>query len=129
MFISLEGKAAVVTGASRGIGLAIVKELAKSGANVVATTRRASSELEEWSKSHSVLPIEADAVTQEGAEKVMDEANSRFGKIDILVNNIGALDARQAVGFQEVKDPEWAEIVEINLMRVSSAPLVQLYLT
>ncbi|WP_213584741.1 SDR family NAD(P)-dependent oxidoreductase [Paenibacillus sp. J2TS4] len=118
MFISLEGKVAVVTGASRGIGLAIVQELTKSGAHVVAATRRVSGELEEWSKTHSVLIVEADAVTEEGARIVMKETAGRFGQIDILVNNIGATDPRQSVGFQEITDAEWMQMVEINLMSV-----------
>ncbi|MBW8348012.1 SDR family oxidoreductase [Bacillus sp. IITD106] len=118
MFISLEGKVAVVTGASRGIGLAIVQELAKSGASVVAASRRMSSELNEWSKTHDVCIVEADAVTEEGARKVMEETVHRFGQIDILINNIGATDPRQSIGFLEITDGEWMEMVEVNLMSV-----------
>src|SRR5690625_2395372 len=130
MFISLEGKVAVVTGASRGIGLAIVQQFANSGAKVVASTRQTSDELESLSQSHSVLPVVADAVTESGAIQVVDNAVKEFGKIDILINNIGATDPRQGVGFQEITDKEWMEMVEVNLMSVVRSIRVALpYLT
>lgn len=118
MFITLEGKVAVVTGASRGIGLAIVQQLAHSGAKVAASTRQASEKLENLSQNHSVLPVVADAVTNSGAHQVVDDAVKNFGKIDILINNIGATDPRQGVGFQEITDEEWMEMVNVNLMSV-----------
>ena len=118
MFISLEGKVAVVTGASRGIGLAIVQQLAESGAEVVASTRQTSEELESLSQTHSVLPVQAHDVTETGANQVVNDAVKKFGKLDILINNIGATDPRQGVGFQEITDKEWMEMVEVNLMSV-----------
>lgn len=118
MNISLEGKVAIVTGASRGIGLAIVQQLAESGARVVASTRQTSAELESLSHSQAVLPVIVDAVTRAGANQVMSQAVDNYGKIDILVNNIGATDPRQGVGFLEITDEEWLEMIDVNLMSV-----------
>lgn len=118
MQISLEGKVALVTGASRGIGLAVAKALSDSGAKVVASTRKRSEELEELARTGRVFPVVANAITAEGAHQLADEVNSRFGKADILVNNIGATDLRRGAGFLEITDEEWNEMVEVNLMSV-----------
>lgn len=118
MIISLEGKVAVVTGASRGIGLAIVKELANSGARVVASTRRISDELKRLSDTYPIYAVEVDAITDQGANEVVQKAVAQYGRIDILVNNIGATDPRQSVGFQEITDEEWQAMVDINLFSV-----------
>lgn len=118
MLISLQNKVAVVTGASRGIGLATVRQLAHAGAQVAASTRRISEELKRLSQNFAVLPVTADAVTEKGAIQVIESAVDRFGKVDILINNIGATDPRRDVGFQEITDEEWMEMVEVNLMSV-----------
>ncbi|SEN67603.1 SDR family NAD(P)-dependent oxidoreductase [Lihuaxuella thermophila] len=118
MQISLEGKVAIVTGASQGIGLATVKALAQSGAKVVASTRKPSEELVKLSKSTSVLPVVADATAMEGAQKIVNEAAAKYGRLDILVNNIGAVDRRQNIGFLELTDEEWLEMIHVNFMSV-----------
>ena len=118
MEISLKDKVALVTGASRGIGLAVVRAFAEAGAHVVASARRPSRELAELAQSGRVIHVAANAVTAEGAERLAEEAKSRFGAADILVNNIGATDPRRGAGFLAITDEEWDEMVQVNLMSV-----------
>ncbi|MGY4688807.1 SDR family NAD(P)-dependent oxidoreductase [Salibacterium sp. K-3] len=117
MQVSLKDKVAVVTGGSRGIGLSIVKAMSSAGARVAASTRKPTDELTNISKTASVLPVISDAVTKEGAQKLIDETIAKYGKIDILVNNIGALGQRDA-GFLEITDNEWENMLDANLMSV-----------
>jgi 3-oxoacyl-[acyl-carrier protein] reductase len=92
MDLRLEGKVAVVTGSSRGIGRAIATRLVEEGAAVVFCARGAYA-LEEAvtaapgpGRAHGVV---ADVSTEDGAERVVDAAKSTFGGLDILVNNVG----------------------------------------
>ncbi len=121
MNISLEGKVAVVTGSSRGIGLATVKTLAQSGAKVVAAARQVTEDLWELANAYDVYPIIANGATTEGAEHVVQETVHRYGRLDILVNNIGATDARAGQGFLQLTDDDWSEMMDINLMSVVRA--------
>ncbi|TQM67469.1 NAD(P)-dependent dehydrogenase (short-subunit alcohol dehydrogenase family) [Actinomadura hallensis] len=95
MRTGLEGKTAVVTGASRGIGKAIAFALAAEGANVVLSSRKQESldevakELREAHPGAGVLPKAAHVGDAESAAACMDAAVAEFGGIDILVNNAG----------------------------------------
>jgi len=121
MHIFLEGKVAIVTGASRGIGLATVKALAEAGAAVIASARKVSEELAALAGTGRVFPVAVNAAQAQGALRLAREASSRFGKLDILVNNIGAADPRRGAGFLAISDEEWLELVEVNLMSVVRA--------
>lgn len=118
MNISLEGKVAIVTGAGRGIGLATVRALAESGADVIAASRQITAELKELEDTGKVLTVIANAAKAEGAEQVVKEALNRYGRLDILVNNIGATDTRSGEGFLQLSDADWAEMMDVNLMSV-----------
>jgi NAD(P)-dependent dehydrogenase (short-subunit alcohol dehydrogenase family) len=118
MNISLDGKVAVVTGASRGIGLAIVKALTESGAKVTASARQITEALTDLAANCDVHPVVANAGTQEGAELVIKETVKRYGRLDILINNIGATDTRAGEGFLQLSDTDWDEMMAINLMSV-----------
>ena len=88
-----EGKVAVITGSSRGIGKAIALELAKQGASIVLNGRD-ENRLEEAIRAiqevhNEVLSVCSDVSTIEGAQKLIDQTIERFGKIDILINNVG----------------------------------------
>ena len=87
------GKVAIITGSSRGIGKAIALELAKKGAKIVLNGRNAErlSEAEELLKAiHSdVIAVCSDVSTIEGCQFLIDQTINEFGKIDILVNNVG----------------------------------------
>jgi len=89
----LEGKVAIVTGAGRGIGRAVVERLAREGAAVTAT-QRAVAEGEELARSlasdgHDVVFVPGDVRAEEDAERVVAAAVARFGRVDILCNNAG----------------------------------------
>ena len=89
----LAGKVAIVTGAGRGIGRAIVERLAEEGASVVATQRSAD-EGEELAaglveRGRSAVFVVADVRAEDDAERLVREAVSRFGRLDVLCNNAG----------------------------------------
>jgi NADP-dependent 3-hydroxy acid dehydrogenase YdfG len=88
----IEGKVAVITGASAGIGAAIARELAAAGAKLVLTARRQSrlDALAAELGSH-VATLEADITTPTTAERLLVLANERFGTPDFLINNAGIL--------------------------------------
>ncbi|WLP92937.1 SDR family oxidoreductase [Gordonia sp. NB41Y] len=90
--VDLTGRTAIVTGASRGIGLATARRLAAAGANVVLTARRRESAQEAAAQVDgpgAVVGIGAHVADKDQADACVDETMQRFGRIDILVNNAG----------------------------------------
>jgi NAD(P)-dependent dehydrogenase (short-subunit alcohol dehydrogenase family) len=110
MDLSLDGKIAVVTGASKGIGLAVVKALAAEGTKVFAGARSISNDLEQLAESGSVVPVVVDLSTPDGPSALIAAA----GHVDILVNNVGLALTRLG-GFLEVTDEQWLESMNLNL--------------
>lgn len=88
MDLHLEDKVAVVTGGSRGIGLATVRLLLAEGMDVLAGSRRSTPELEATGAAH----LAVDLTTPDGPARLVDDAVERFGGIDLLVNNVGVGD-------------------------------------
>src|SRR6201999_2177916 len=110
MIIDLSGKRAIVTGSTAGIGLAIAKGLADSGAEVVVNGRtkaRVDTAVAELKKSAKVpvTGVAADLGTAEGADAFIKAA----GEADILVNNIGIF---APTPFVEITDAEWQQYFE-----------------
>src|SRR3954463_9188124 len=95
MDLGLTGKVAVVTGASKGIGLAIVRALVAEGASVVAGARSITDELVALSDTGRVLAVPVDLSTSDGPAQLVARA-SHFGGLDIVVNNVGAVTPRTA---------------------------------
>lgn len=115
-FISLEGKVALVTGASRGIGRAIAEQLAALGAKVVgtATSEKGAVAISEYLGEHGtglVLNV-TDAAS---VEQCLEQIKNQFGDIDILVNNAGI--TRDNL-LMRMKDEEWFDIMQTNLTSV-----------
>jgi NAD(P)-dependent dehydrogenase (short-subunit alcohol dehydrogenase family) len=122
MDLDLASKTAVVTGASRGIGLATVKALRAEGVRVVGAARTITPELKET----GAIAVIADLGTAEGARSLIDTAVGELGGIDLLVNNVGGGDDLALNGFLDTDDEQWTSILNINLLstvRVSRAAL------
>jgi len=110
-FASLEGKLALVTGASRGIGRAIAQELARAGASVVVGYRSGKEEAEELASSIGGRAVQADVSSADDARRLVDEA----GDVDVLVNNAGL--TRDGL-LARMPDDDWRTVIETNLSSV-----------
>lgn len=122
MSTELQGRTAIVTGASKGIGLAVVQALAGAGARVVAGSRTTTEALDTLVKEGSVTWVPVDLAEPGAAEQLVAAAGER---VDILVNNVGAAPARTG-GFLSVTDEDWQRTVDLNLLtavRVTRAAL------
>jgi NAD(P)-dependent dehydrogenase (short-subunit alcohol dehydrogenase family) len=112
--LDLAGSTAVVTGASKGIGLAVTRALRGEGVRVAAGARTGSPELNALAEDGEVAVVLGDLTTAAGCQTLVDEAVARFGGIDLLVNNVGGVRPRTN-GFLEVTDAEWEWAFEVNL--------------
>jgi 3-oxoacyl-[acyl-carrier protein] reductase len=110
-FASLEGRLALVTGASRGIGRAIAEELARAGASVVVGYRSGKDEAEELAASIGGRAIQADVSSADEAKRLVDEA----GDVEVLVNNAGL--TRDGL-LARMSDDDWRTVIETNLSSV-----------
>ena len=110
-FCSLQGKTALVTGGSRGIGRAIALELARGGAEVVVGYRSGAEEAEAVAKEAGGRAVEADVSDPEQAKRLVEEA----GDLDILVNNAGL--TRDGL-LARMPDDDWRDVIETNLSSV-----------
>jgi 3-oxoacyl-[acyl-carrier protein] reductase len=116
----LEGKVALVTGASRGIGREIAFELAREGASVAvnyAGSEAKALEVVEEIKAmgRDAFAIQADVSNSESVTEMAKETIERFGKIDILVNNAGITKDNLLM---RMKESEWDDVININLKGV-----------
>jgi 3-oxoacyl-[acyl-carrier protein] reductase len=107
-FCSLEGKNALVTGASRGIGLAIAKELARAGASVVVSCRSGVEEAEALAEEIGGRVVQGDVSDPESAAALVEEA----GDLDVLVNNAGVTRDGLLV---RMSDEDWRTVIDTNL--------------
>ena len=117
MNLGLEGKACVVTGASRGIGRDVAERLCADGAHVLMVARtedileRAASEVESAGGEASSLAL--DVTAPDAAERIVQAATERFGQIDVIVNNAGQAKWRE---LEDVPDEDWQAAWDLNVM-------------
>jgi 3-oxoacyl-[acyl-carrier protein] reductase len=110
-FASLEGKTALVTGGSRGIGAAVARELARAGAAVVVGYRSGAEEAEAVASEVGGRAVQADVSSGDDAKRLVEEA----GDLDVLVNNAGI--TRDGV-LARMTDDDWRSVLETNLSSV-----------
>jgi 3-oxoacyl-[acyl-carrier protein] reductase len=111
VFCSLEGKLALVTGASRGIGRAIAEEFARAGAQVVVGYRSGRDEAEELAAQIGGRAVQADVSSADDAKRLVEEA----GDVDVLVNNAGL--TRDGL-LARMSDDDWRTVLDTNLSSV-----------
>jgi 3-oxoacyl-[acyl-carrier protein] reductase len=117
---SLDGKVALVTGGSRGIGAAIARRLAADGANVAITYTKgadaAASVVKEIERAGGkAMAIQADAADAEASKAAVEKTVATFGRLDVLVNNAGTAFPK---GFEEATLEELNRVIDINLRGV-----------
>jgi NAD(P)-dependent dehydrogenase (short-subunit alcohol dehydrogenase family) len=112
MDLGLGGRTAIVTGASRGIGLAVTRGLVAEGARVIAGALKSSAELDELAGTGMVHAVKVDLAQPGGPATLVAAAGQR---IDILVNNVGAAPPRPG-GFAGITDEDWLASLTLNLM-------------
>ncbi|MET7507353.1 SDR family NAD(P)-dependent oxidoreductase [Streptomyces albidoflavus] len=123
MDLHLSGRVAVVTGASKGIGLAVTRSLLGEGARVVAVSRTSTPALEQLA-GPDLLHVPADLTDPAAPERVVARAVEHFGGLDILVNNAGGRPpgiAMPRTGFFDSDDGQWQSVFDFNLFAVVRA--------
>ncbi len=118
--ITLKGKSAIVTGASRGIGRAIAVKFAEAGADVCVVYKNSDAEADSAVREIEAfgvkgLKIKCDAADSVQAKAAVEEAINKFGKVDILVNNAAVTDN---LPFLALEAGEWQKAVDVNVNSV-----------
>lgn len=111
--LKLEGRVALVTGASRGIGFEIAKIFSENGAKVVLTSKNSLQLEKSANQLTNTIPISADIRKEEEVKKVVKKTIEQFGKLDILVNNAGVFPKIKPL--HEISELEWNDVLDVNL--------------
>jgi 3-oxoacyl-[acyl-carrier protein] reductase len=116
--LGLAGKVAIVTGSSRGLGLAAATALAEEGASVMLCARgadalkEAEQDIKRRAPNSRIASVAADVSNEAGAKQIVDAALAQFGRIDVLVNNVGTA---KGADLESTTDAEWQEAIEQTL--------------
>jgi NAD(P)-dependent dehydrogenase (short-subunit alcohol dehydrogenase family) len=116
MQLQLTGRVAIVTGASKGIGLAVTRTLLQEGARVIATSRRRTPELD--ALEGELIHVAADLMDPDAPAEIVARAAEAFGGLDILVNNAGGPPPGVPLpraSFLDAGDDDWRAMFELNL--------------
>lgn len=117
--MKLKNKVAVVTGATKGIGLAIAEEFAEEGAKVVLTGRsvdlgeKAAKDIS--SRGHEALFVQCDVSQSDQVQQLVNKTVQHFGRLDIMVSNAGINNKAE---FLDVKEADWDSVIAVNLKGV-----------
>ncbi len=112
MNLGLTDKVAVVTGASKGIGLAVAETLGREGARVVVGSRTQTPELAALCEKYDVTFVPVDLGDAGGPDLLIHAAAERHGRLDVLVNNLGATRPRSS--FLDIDDAEWRHVFDLT---------------
>ena len=117
MDLGLDGRVAVVTGASRGLGFFSARSLAAEGARLAICARgeeglaAAADDLRE--QGAEVLAVQCDIASESGAETLVDAVREHYGGLDVLVNNVGG---NRRGRFEETTDEDWLAVIQLNVL-------------
>ena len=111
--LKLEGKVAIITGGSRGIGFAIAKAFSENGANVIITSKNSQQLENSANQLNNAIPISADIRKEDDVRKVIEKTIEKFGKLDILINNAGIFPKIKQL--HEISEMEWNDVIDVNL--------------
>ena len=111
--LKLEGKVAIITGGSRGIGFAIAKAFSENGAKVIITSKNSQQLENSANQLNNTIPISADIRKEDDVRKVVEKTIEKFGKLDILVNNAGIFPKIKQL--HEISEVEWNNVMDVNL--------------
>ncbi|MGH3118720.1 MAG: SDR family NAD(P)-dependent oxidoreductase [Pseudonocardiaceae bacterium] len=114
MDLNLQKKVAVVTGGSKGIGLAIARALAAEGALLVVGSRTVTAELDALTGSHPVTPVRVDLSEADGPAELIAAAVAEHGAVDILVNNVASSEPADSI--LDFTDDQWQRILNSTLL-------------
>ena len=117
--LNLEGKVVVITGGGTGLGLAMVRALARAGANLSISGRRtgpieaAVKEVEELGRDAMAIPTDVTVSAQ--VDHLISATLDHFGQIDVLINNAGAVQENVRKPIWDISDDEWRMVMDVNL--------------
>lgn len=114
MDLELQGKVALVTGASRGIGAAVTERLVAEGAHVIALSRSGGTDAA--GGGPAVTHIAADLSTPEGCAQAVADAAAVHGRLDLLVNNAGGGERLSLAPFAALEPADWDDALAVNLL-------------
>jgi NAD(P)-dependent dehydrogenase (short-subunit alcohol dehydrogenase family) len=116
---SLEGKVVVITGGGTGLGLAMVRALARAGANLSIAGRRLGpiegAAREVTGLGREAMVVSTDVTDSGQVDQLIEATLSRFGQIDVLINNAGAVQENVRKPLWEISDDEWRLVMDVNL--------------
>ncbi len=117
MDLALDGRVALITGASRGIGKGIAQALAREGCKLVICARGGAGLAETAgalrASGAAVRDVACDVTEPDAPQRLVDAAVAAYGRLDILVNNVGG---NNRTPFAEQSDAEWQEVIDLNLL-------------
>jgi len=117
--LNLDGKVVVITGGGTGLGLAMVRTLARAGANICIAGRRqgpiddAARDVEEL--GGDALAISTDVTNSGQVDRLIKDTLDHFGQIDVLINNAGAVQENVAKPLWDITNEEWNQVMDVNL--------------
>ncbi|WP_316506761.1 SDR family oxidoreductase [Nitrosopumilus sp.] len=111
--MKVSGKVALVTGGSRGIGLATAKDLAENGVTVVMTAKNSERLRQSTRDIPNCIGIAADIRNKDDVKMVVGKTIERYGRLDILVNNAGIFPKIKQL--HDIEEEEWKEVLDVNL--------------
>jgi NAD(P)-dependent dehydrogenase (short-subunit alcohol dehydrogenase family) len=111
---ALDGKVAIVTGGSQGIGRAIADRLAADGARIVVADLKGADEAA--ARYHDGVGLTVDVASEDDVARMTEQTVERCGRIDILVNNAGLYASLQMRPFDQIPADEWRQVMDVNVL-------------